>query len=365
MSMSELLESVKRAHAETYGREAETTAYAPGRVNLLGEHTDYNGGFVLPMPLSLGTAVAISKNDTEGLIEISSSAFEGTAKRSLSESPSGHWSDYVLGSLIHLLDGREVTTGLSVMVATNLPVGSGLSSSAALEVATMRAICKLFDIELSPVDIAILARKAENQFMGMPCGIMDQFSVSVGTPGSAVALDTRTLEYKPASLPDTHHVVVTHSGVGHKLTDGGYEQRVAECNAACEQLGVELLSDLGTDDLARISALPDPLGARARHIVTENARVKSGVEALAAGDTQLFSKLMIESHISQSDDYAVSLPEIDALVEGAIAAGASGARLTGGGFGGSIVALVEKGKFDDWRKAINSGFPEARIIAIT
>ena len=365
MMKTELIERVKDAHLEIYGTAAAVTAYAPGRVNLLGEHTDYNGGFVLPMPLSLGTAIAISRSDAAGQVDIASSAFDGKATRNLTDTPTGHWSDYVLGSLVHFLDGRELTTGLSIMVASNLPVGSGLSSSAALEVATMRAMCELLDIKLSPVDIAILARKAEDQFMGMPCGIMDQFSVSVGTPGSAVALDTRTLEYKPASLPETHHVVVTHSGVGHKLTDGGYEQRVAECNAACEQLGVELLSDLETSDLARISALPEPLGARARHIVTENARVKDGVEALAAGDTEKFCSLMNDSHNSQRDDYAVSLPEIDLLVEGAIAAGASGARLTGGGFGGSIVSLVEKGKLDEWRSNIAQNFPAARIIAIT
>lgn len=365
MTGSHLIETVAGSFAAIYGQPPEATAYAPGRVNLLGEHTDYNGGFVLPMPLSLGTAVAIGRGGIPGEVRISSSAFEGTETRSLADTPSDRWSDYVLGSLIHLLEGQSLSTGLSIMVTTDLPVGSGLSSSAALEVATMRAASTLFGIDMSPEDTAILARKAENQFMGVPCGIMDQFSVSVGTPGAALFLDTRTLDHRPVAMPGTHHVVVVHSGVGHKLSDGGYQQRVKECNAASEAMGVSVLSDLGMDDLDRIAALPTPLDGRARHIVTENNRVTASVQALADGDTERFGALMNESHASQRDDYAVSLPPIDALVSGALAAGATGARLTGGGFGGSIVALVAKDRLDDWRGALENGFPDARIMAIT
>ncbi len=365
MSSDTLCQDAEAAYAATFSEPAAQSAFAPGRVNLLGEHTDYNGGFVLPMPLSLGTAIAIGRGGPAGEVAIASSAFEGVATRRFDEGPTDHWSDYVLGTLKFLLADQTLDTGLRIMAATNLPVGSGLSSSAALEIGAMRAASALFGLSVTPTDMAIIARKAENEFMGVPCGIMDQFSVSVGSPGSALYLNPRTLDSTAAPLPESHHFVVVHSGVGHKLSEGGYEQRVAECNAACAALGVEMLSDLGVGDLPAINALPAPLDGRARHIVTENARVVAAIDALKSGDSTAFARLMNESHASQRDDYAVSLPEIDALVAGALEEGADGARLTGGGFGGSVVAFVKKPLVTDWCAALEARFPKARVLAVT
>ncbi len=365
MAKADLTAAVGGHYKATFGTDPEALAHAPGRVNLLGEHTDYNGGFVLPMPLVLGTAVALGQGGAPGTLAVTSATFDGVETRSLDEAATGSWTDYVLGSVLQVLADRRPETGLRLAITTDLPVGSGLSSSAAVEIATMRAANEIFDLGLSAVDMAKLARKAENDFVGMPCGIMDQYSVSVGEPGSAVFLDTRSLVSTVTATPDSHNFVVIHSGVTHKLTDDGYAQRVRECAAACAEMCVEILSDLTLDDLDRIATLPDPLDKRAKHIVTENDRVRRGALALSDGDTATFARLMVESHRSQRDDYAVSVPEVDALVDGALAAGADGARLTGGGFGGSVVAFVAADRVDAFCASIEQGFPAARVIAVT
>ncbi len=365
MSRKDVLDLATNLFEKTFLSVPDTTAFAPGRVNLLGEHTDYNGGVVFPMPLALGTGVAIRSVETSGMIEMVSASFDGVTSRSLNDAPNGSWTDYVIGPLRLLLASEDDAPGLQIAVASDLPVGSGLSSSAALEVAVIRATAALLGRHLSPVETALLARKAENEFVGMPCGIMDQYSVSVGTPGSAVFLDTRNLASEVVKLPDSHNFVVIHSGVTHKLTDDGYEKRVDQCNAASTALGAETLSDLRLDDLDRISRLPDPLDGRARHIVTENQRVYSAIDDLRCGDLDAFSKRMIESHISQRDDFDVSVPQVDALVTGALDAGADGARLTGGGFGGSIVAFVARPDVERFSAKITTNFPDAKILAIT
>lgn len=365
MSGQDLQAQAARAYRERFGNEPEVTAFAPGRVNLLGEHTDYNGGYVLPMPLALGTAIAIGRGGEAGNLRIASDSFDGEDMRSISESATGAWSDYVLGSIKAIAAEEAAATGVQAVVASDLPVGAGLSSSAAIEVATLRATGALFCRVLDPVETAARARSVENNFVGMPCGIMDQFAVSVGTTGNALFLDTRKLEHRPAPLPAGHNFVVVHSGVSHKLTDDGYATRVAECQAACAALGVEMLSDLTTADLPRIEAIEPPLDRRARHIVTENRRVLDALDALSSGDIGRFAELMIASHASQRDDYQVSVPEVDALVEGALDAGALGARLTGGGFGGSVVALMSSAVVADWSTAIAARFPGARVLAVT
>jgi len=364
MSHDDVIRTAREGFVKRFGTDPEAVAYAPGRVNLLGEHTDYNGGLVLPMPLALGTAAALGKTDTPGL-HAASDAFENIDKRDWTEPAKDVWSDYVLGSLMAALEHEIPAHGIEVMIATDLPVGSGLSSSAAIEIATMRGASELLDRAIDPVEMAIRARAVENNFVGLPSGIMDQFSVSVGTRGQAVFLDTRTLSYEPVPLPATHNFVIVHSGVGHQLSDSGYRERVRECSAACEALDVEMLSDLNAEDMSKINALEPPLEGRARHIVTENARVKAAISALKTGDVATFATLMNESHASQRDDYAVSTGKVDALVNGALEAGADGARLTGGGFGGSIVALVEKGRVTDWCETISDRFPKTRILAVT
>ncbi|SMD10328.1 MULTISPECIES: galactokinase [Primorskyibacter] len=356
-----LLARVAEAYKAHFGIPPEAVAFAPGRVNLLGEHTDYNGGLVLPMPLRLGTAMAAGQGGTAGKLRVASADFESEEVRDLCENASDAWSDYVLGSFRNA-PGLKEGSGLTAMVVSNLPMGAGLSSSAAIEVCTLRTADILFGTETDPVTVAKLARKVENEFVGMPCGIMDQFAVSVGEVAQAVFLDTRTLHHEPVPLPEGYSFLVVHSGASHKLTDGGYATRVAECQAACKALGVEALSNLDLDDMERIEALDEPLNRRARHIVTENDRVKRGAKTLEAGDAAAFANLMIASHHSQSADYAVSLPEIDRLVDGALAAGAIGARLTGGGFGGSIVVLVAAERLGDVRDTLTKNFPMVRVL---
>jgi len=364
-SETALKDAAMAAFETAFGVAAEAVAFAPGRVNLLGEHTDYNGGFVLPMPLGLGVAIAIGRADAPGHVHLVSDQFAEGERRRIDEPAKGAWSDYILGSLQRIARDEIAETGLRVVVTGNLPVGAGLSSSAAVEVCTLRVAAGLFEKAVDPVAMAKMARAVENDFVGMPCGIMDQFAVSVGRPGNALFLDTRRLEHRPAPVPEGHSFVVIHSGVRHKLTDDGYATRVGECNAAARALGVEILSDLAEADLERITALPDPLNRRARHIVTENRRVLDGIGALDAGDAKAFGRLMTASHVSQRDDYDVSVPEVDALVEAALRHGATGARLTGGGFGGSIVALVPARQAEALCDRITGEFAQAHVLAVS
>lgn len=349
------------------GNQKQRTS-PPGRVNLLGEHTDYNGGYVLPFALKdMGVSIAMSKGDKPGIIEAYSDTFDNSDTRQISEEKNGSWSDYVLGCLKVIAEKEIAQSGLKLAVATTLPMGAGLSSSAALEVASLKAAAELFGKELSPVEAAIKAQEVENNFVGMPCGIMDQFASSVGAPGSVMFLDTRTLKYEVAPSPEGHNFVIVHSGVSHQLTEDedGYATRVKQCNAACNALNVELLSDLGLDDLDKINALPAPLDRRARHVITDNARAAQGVAALNSGEVKTFGRLMTESHISEKDDYEITVPETDSLVEAALKAKALGARQTGGGWGGSIVALLKSEDVEQYCQMIERDFSKCRVLAIS
>jgi len=226
----------------------------------------------------------------------------------------------------------------------------------------LRALRALLKLDLDDVAIAKLARAAECDYVGMPCGIMDQMVSSLGTPDRALFLDTRTLETRLLPMPRGHRIMVVHSGVSHQLVDGGYRQRVEECQAACKALGASWLRDLTMDDLPRVNALPEPLNRRARHQVTENQRVLDAIKALETDNPVAFGELMTASHVSQRDDYKVSVPAVDELVEVALRHGALGARLTGGGFGGSIVALVAEDNVEPWTKAVTADCPNCRPL---
>lgn len=357
--------AIAAAHEAHFDTAPEVTVFAPGRVNLLGEHTDYNGGFVMPIALSgLGVHVAASRG-TPGKVEMRSETFDATATRNVTEAKADHWSDYVLGSAAAVAVEAIAAQGLRLSISTTVPLGAGLSSSAALEVATLRAVTTLFNIAMTPVEIAIAARRVENDYVGVPCGIMDQFASSVGAPGEALFLDTRTLEYALAPRLAGHSFVVVNSGVSHQLNDGGYATRVAECRAATAALGVELLSDLGLDDLPRIDALPDPINRRARHIVTDNDLTERGLAALKAGDAATFGALMTQSHATERDNYEITVPETDAIAAAALANGALGARQTGGGWGGAIVALAPDEQAESCAEALTKKFPNAKLLALS
>lgn len=322
----------------------ETKAH--GRVNLIGEHTDYNGGFVFPTCIPQFTKVTIAPR-VDSIVEGASMNFGGAIERySLGEEKKrGAWIDYVQGVTFVLKRDGANLSGFNLQVESSVPWGSGLSSSAALEVAILKALNELFDLKLTPVRIAQLGQMVENDFVGARVGIMDQMVTSLGTNGEALFIDTRDLSYQPVPLPlEDIELLVIDSGVRHSNSGGDYNQRRAECEKACELLGVKQLRDLTVDDIERVESLPKPFAERARHVITENARVLDAVQALKKKDFETLGNLFVQSHSSMRDDYAVSIPEIDLLVELCLKhAPVYGARLTGGGFGGSIVALVRKG----------------------
>ena len=333
--------------ASLYGHPPAVAAEAPGRVNLIGEHTDYNGGYVLPTAIPLRTRVELAPRP-DRTVRVWSASVPGLEQpvgyRLGEERRRGDWLDYVQGLTVALAaDGRAIG-GFDARLASDVPQGSGLASSAALEVALLRALREAYRLTLDDVQLARLGQRAENDFVGAQTGIMDQMAASLADAGTALFLDTRELYYERVPLPASADVAVIDSGVRHSHAGGDYNTRRAECERACALLGVPSLRDLGPADLPRLATLPPPLDRRARHVVTENARVLDAVTALRAGDLPTLGQLFYASHASQRDDYEVSIPAIDRLVDLARAEPeVYGARLTGGGFGGSIVLLARAG----------------------
>ena len=323
----------------------EVRCDAPGRVNLIGEHTDYHDGYVLPCAVPQRT-VALLRARGDRLVRASSrqmgpAAFEFEIGR---EQRGGGWGDYVQGLTWALSRHGLEVRGFDLRVDSDVPLGGGLSSSAALEIATLRALRGMFELPLSDVQLAQLAQQAEVEFVGAPVGIMDQMASSLADQHHALFLDTRTLEVERIPLPSTLELVVIDSGVAHRHASGDYVTRRRESEAAARALGVQRLRDIGLDGLSRIAALPDLLARRARHVVTENQRVLDARLALLAADLPLLGRLFTASHESQRVDYEVSLVEIDELVSLAAAQpSVFGARLTGGGFGGAVVIAAASG----------------------
>ena len=333
---------------------------ASGRVNLIGEHTDYNGGMVLPAALAVGLDVTLAPCAVQ-TATIESTGHDEPVERQLDEQPSGHWSDTALGALREAMDLGLLDGGAHISIRSNIPAGSGLSSSAALIVAILKAAREAHGSGHSDVDLAVAARRVENDYIGVPCGIMDQMAVALATPGTAMALDTRSLDYSLIDLPAEHAMVVVHSGVTRKLTEGRYKQRKLECDEAKQHFGTEDLCLLDPSMIEE-SSLGGAARLRALHCATEHRRVLAAVEALKAGDVAQLGKLMNESHVSMRDLFEMSVPPIDALVASAVELGAVGARLTGGGFGGCIVACVAQDTRENWQRELITRHPQARYI---
>jgi galactokinase len=334
--------------ATLFGTAPTTTADAPGRVNLIGEHTDYNGGFVLPTAIPQRCRVELTPRPGDK-VRVWSSAGDpaaGPASYRLgAEARTGRWLDYVQGITATLRRGGYRVTGFDARLDSAVPLGSGLSSSAALSVSLLRALRRAFALALHDVDIARIGQRSENEFVGAQVGIMDPMAASLADEGTALFLDARSLRFERIPLPAGADLVVLHSGVAHNHAAGDYNSRRAECERACTLLGVGQLRDLGPADLPRVEALPEPLNRRARHVVTEDERVGQAVAAMRAGDLDRLGELFYASHASMRDDYEVSVPEIDLLVDLARRDPAVyGARLTGGGFGGSVVMLARQGE---------------------
>jgi len=323
---------------------------APGRVNLIGEHTDYNDGFVLPAAIELATYVAAAPR-ADRLLRIDSSAFGDCAEMSLDappQAPRRHWSDYVFGVAAAMLRAGLPLVGADLSIDGDLPMGAGLSASAALEVGVGAALAKIAGLRLAPERLALLGQSAENDFVGMRCGVMDQFASACGVEGAALLLDCRTLETRRTPIDPRVRLLVCNSMARHELANGEYNLRREACEETVRRLAagapeVSALRDVTEARLAERAGLLTPLLLRrARHVVSENARVLRFVAAMAAGDLAQCGRLMYASHASLRDDYAVSCAELDLLVELAGALdGVVGARMMGGGFGGSTINLVE------------------------
>ena len=336
---------LERTFASAFGRASAVEARAPGRVNVIGEHTDYSDGYVLPTAIPQQTRVLLAPRD-DATVRLLSANIDPRSVQDFelgAECKRGGWVDYVQGTVYALGHAGHRIRGFDLAIASDVPIGAGLSSSAALEISLLRALRQAFDLVIDDVTIAKLGRAAETDFVGAPVGIMDQMAASLAGEQDALFIDTRTLSYERVPLPQSIEIVVIDSGVAHDHATGAYATRRAECERAAELLGVTMLRDVV--DVARTSALPEPLSRRARHVVTENARVLAAVACLRSGDIHRLGELLSASHASLRDDFEVSVEAVDRLVECAARdAACLGARMTGGGFGGAVVALAQKGE---------------------
>jgi galactokinase len=340
---------VVAAFRQQFDAEPDVIASAPGRVNLIGEHTDYTGGFVFPCAIDRRVAVAVGR----GRAQVYSADFGET--RALGGADKT-WADYPRGVVWSLRDAGFTVEPVHMAIAGDVPIGAGLSSSAAIECATAVAYARLFGLEIPRPKLALLCQRAENAFVGVNCGIMDQFASLLCSAGTALLVDCRTLEAETVPIELDRAglaLVVCDTRVPRSLAATGYNERRASCEAAAATLGVPQLRDASVADLDRLSGLALKC---ARHVVTENARVHAAATALRANDFTGFGQLMFESHQSLRDDFEVSVPELDDFVDGARSAGALGARLTGAGFGGCAIALVTANRLAALREAVVSRF---------
>ncbi|MGC9670401.1 galactokinase [Planosporangium sp. 12N6] len=353
-----------RLAAERFGTASAAVWVAPGRVNLIGEHTDYNEGYVLPFALPQVTAAAVAPAD--GTWTVCSEGHDGTVSFGASElkpGAVGGWGSYVAGVVWALRDAGFAVPPARIAIASDVPVGAGLSSSAAVECAVMAALCDLGDVSISDGDRVRIAQRAENEYVGAPTGIMDQSASTLSRAGHALFLDCRTLdvEHIPFDVAAAGlAVLVIDTNAPHRHVDGEYADRRATCDAAARTLGVPALRDISVAQLPEVPGRLDEVSARrVRHIVTENQRVLDTVDRLRAGDIAGIGPLMTASHGSMRDDFEITVPEVDTAVAAALEAGAYGARMTGGGFGGCVLALIDDSRAEAVSAAVSSAFESA------
>ncbi|MFY0663178.1 MAG: galactokinase [Natronospirillum sp.] len=342
-------QTVAERFQHAFGVSAEFIVQAPGRVNLIGEHTDYNLGFVLPAAIDYGTWIA-TRADSGRSLEVVAYDFGGQrVSVMLDDKPQrdteAPWADYVRGVVAQLRKRGFQLAGAQLLVTGNVPSGAGLSSSASFEIALIRALLAISGEPISPEMAAKVGQAAENEFVGIACGIMDQMVSALGQHNSALLIDCADLSAKPVVMPDDWGLLIVHSGVRRGLVESAYNQRRQECETVATYFGRRSLRDVTLDQLlAAEGILPSNQFQRARHVLTENARTLTAATALQSGDLQTLVRVMAESHDSMRDDFAITTPAIDQLVSlmQTAAAGRAGVRMTGGGFGGCVVALGEK-----------------------
>jgi len=365
--------SAAELFTRTYSREPDGVFSAPGRVNLIGEHTDYTGGLVLPFAIDARATMAAAAN-TDSVVRVVSAQRPGpVASVGLEdlnpESPAARtWAGYVFGAVWALREAGHPVSGFDLAMDSRVPSGAGLSSSAAVECVTTLAVSTLSGLTLPPLEIARLAQQAENDFVGVPCGPMDQTASAAARNGSVLLFDTRagTVEHIPFDpAADGLTVLVIDTKVAHSLADGEYARRRASCEQATTILGVRSLRDITTEELpAALDKLDnDVLRRRVRHVVTENDRVATTVSLLRERRTAEIGDLLVASHRSLQHDYEVSCPELDQAVDSALTAGAIGARMTGGGFGGSTIALVPTELVETVSSRVTADFADSGFTA--
>ncbi|MFD4602056.1 galactokinase [Streptomyces sp. NPDC058464] len=365
-------QQVRGAFEELYGTAPDGVWAAPGRVNLIGEHTDYNDGFVMPFALPHVATAAVARR-TDGVLRLHSSDVDGgiveLSLDALEPGTDREWTEYPAGVVWALREAGHPVTGADVHLASTVPTGAGLSSSAALEVVIALALNDLYELGLQRWQLARLCQRAENVYVGAPTGIMDQTASACCEAGHALFLDTRDLSQKqiPFDLAaEGMRLLVVDTQVKHAHSGGEYGKRRAGCEKGAALLGVDALRDIAYDDLdASLERLGDEAEVRrlVRHVVTEDHRVERVVALLEAGDTRAIGPVLTEGHASLRDDFQVSCPELDLVVEAANSAGALGARMTGGGFGGSAIVLTEAADVDTITKAVEEAFAAAGFTA--
>ena len=352
---NQVLSSTFEAH---YGTEPTLIAHAPGRVNIIGEHTDYNEGFVFPAAINFGTWVAATKRADNDIV-VTAMDYENQQNQfSLSDinyDEEQGWANYVRGVVKVLKEAMPDFGGANLLVTGNVPQGAGLSSSASFEVAILKALSALYELPLDGVQAALLGQKAENTFVGCSCGIMDQLISAMGNEGMAMLLDCQSLAIEHSPLPDSHQIVIINSNVKRGLVDSEYNLRRQQCEQGASLLGVSSLREATMEMLEGAKAhMPEVVYRRAKHIVTENARTLAASQALKAGDIETVSEAMAQSHISMRDDFEITVRPIDYLVEiiGEVLGKSGGVRMTGGGFGGCVVALVPTDKVEAVKQVV-------------
>ena len=360
------MSSIEEKFLETFGAEPDLVAAAPGRVNLIGEHIDYSEGFVLPFAIKDRTLAAARKRD-DSIVRIASvqrrNKIVTVDIKDVKPGLKGEWERYALG----VLWSMGVTSGVDLMIDGHVPLGAGLSSSAALECSVATAVNHLFDMGFSLEELARLTQRAENQYVGVPCGIMDQSVSLMATNGFALLLDCRDLSTRNIPFDVASHgleLLIIDTQAHHALTDGGYAERRASCESVAAKLSIKSMRELTMEQLdSSRHLITETEYIRARHAVTEMKRVLDCVEALSVGDFVKVGQLINASHVSLRDDYTVSCPELDTAVDASLVAGAMGSRMVGGGFGGSAIALIQASKTTQTIRAVEKAFADKKFKA--
>lgn len=358
-----LKETTDALFAETFGYPATHTIQAPGRVNLIGEHTDYNDGFVLPCAIDYQTVISCKARD-DRTVRVIAADYDNQRDEFSLDAPivahdSQQWSNYVRGVVKHLQQRDASFGGADLVISGNVPQGAGLSSSASLEVAVGTVFQQLYHLPLDGAQIALNGQEAENQFVGCNCGIMDQLISALGKKGSALLIDCRSLGTKAVSMPEGVAIVIINSNFKRTLVGSEYNTRRQQCETGARFFQQKALRDVSLDQFNAVANELDPLVAkRVRHVLTENARTVEAAAALEKGDLQRMGELMAESHASMRDDFEITVPQIDTLVEivKATIGDKGGVRMTGGGFGGCVIALVPEALVPEVKQAVESQY---------